>query len=95
MNIPDELHHIGFVIANEHEEFLHAWKRHPGYSLTGWALSPARAHVFQTREHASNVIRVLEYHSKLWILDLFDSPGQFVVSTESRNRPQWLPLMTG
>ena len=95
MNIPDELHHIGFVIANDDEEFLHAWKRHPGYSLMGWALSPARAHVFQTREHASNVIRLLEYHSKLWILDLFDSPGQFVVSTESRNRPQWLPLMMG
>lgn len=94
-NIPDDLHHIGFVIANGDEEFLHAWKRHPGYSLMGWALSPARAHVFQTREHASNVIRILDYHSKLWILDLFDSPGAYVVGTNPRERPQWLPLLTG
>lgn len=88
--MPDNLKHLGFVIANADQEFLHSWKHRPGYLLKGWTLSPALAHVFETRQMASNVITLLDHYSKLWILDLFDSPGSFVVASDRTPRPQWL-----
>jgi hypothetical protein len=92
-NPPPDLHHLGFVIANSDEEFLHDWKRGPGYSLLHWALSPALAHVFQTSQHARDVITLLDHHSKLWVLDLFESQNAFVVATDAKKRPKWLPIM--
>lgn len=93
--IPDNLKHIGFVIANNEEEYLHSWKHQPAYSLKVWTLSPGKAHLFETREIASNVIILLDHYSKLWILDLFDSPDAYVVGTNPSERPQWLPVLTG
>ena len=90
--LPDNLEHLGFVIANDHEESVHNWKRQFGLCLIGWIPGPVFAHIFDDRQRASNIIKMFDYHSKLWILDLFHSDGQLIVSTHPRNRPPWLPV---
>lgn len=89
MNIHDA-QSIGFVICNSDEEFLYSFKRFPGATFKAWTLSPSHAHRFKTRTHANDCIRLLDHYGKLWVLDLFETPSQFLVGTQSKDRPKWL-----
>jgi hypothetical protein len=82
---------LGFIIANSDEEFLYSFKRFSdGSTLKAWTLYPLAAYRFHTYQHAKDSIRLLDHYGKLWVLDLFDTPTQVIVSTDRRDRPNWL-----
>lgn len=92
--LPPHSQHLGFIIANNDEEFLAAWRRRPGSYLIGWTPCPDLAHLFPTPELASNVIKVLDYYTKLWVLNLFQLPnGQIFVGTNDEKKPEWMPII--
>jgi hypothetical protein len=92
--LPPHSKHLGFIIANNDEEFLVAWRRRPGSYGNAWTSFPDLAHLFPSPELASNVIKVMDFYSKLWVLSLFELPdGQIFVGSNDEKKPEWLPIL--
>lgn len=86
-----QLKEVGFVIANEREEFLHSMKTKPGISQSrGWVPMPDFAKVYPTRALALEDVRQLDVSYPVWVLVLLESEGQFAVGSDEDNRPSWL-----
>lgn len=81
---------VGFVIANDDEEYLHDFFESRGAVVKTWARHPDFALVFVTRLEARQMVWKLRQDSKLWVLELFDSGSQLIVVTSESERPTWL-----
>ncbi|MGZ4978222.1 MAG: hypothetical protein ACXV8O_13790 [Methylobacter sp.] len=85
-----QLKEVGFVIANDREEFLHSMKTKPGISQArGWVPMPDFAKVYPTRALALEDVKQLDVYP-VWVLVLLESEGLFAVGSEDDNRPPWL-----
>jgi hypothetical protein len=92
--LPPKSKLLGFIIANDDEEFIALWRRRPGSYFTFWTPQPDQAHLFPSAELASNVIKLLDFYSKLWVLHLFELPnGQIFVGSNDEKKPEWLPIL--
>jgi hypothetical protein len=83
-------HLIGFVIANDEEEFLTDVRESSSVVVKAWARHPDFALVFVTRLEARQMIFKLRQHCKLWALELWDFGSQLVVTTPEKIAPSWL-----
>ena len=86
----DKPHLVGYVIANNYEEFLMDVRESRSVIVKAWARSPDFALVFVTRLEARQMIWSLRQHYKLWALELWDFGSGLVVTTPEPNAPQWL-----
>lgn len=83
-------HLVGYVIANDDEEYLHDFYDSRGAVVKTWARLPDFAQVFIIRLEARQMIYKLNQNSTLWVLELWDYDSHFVVTTQDDNRPSWL-----
>jgi hypothetical protein len=81
---------IGYVIANQDEEFLQAYRIKPAYIYRVWTGFCCDAKVFHTQAKALSIVKKLENQYPLWVLELYESPSQFIVSTDQAEKPKWL-----
>lgn len=81
---------IGYVIANNDEEFLIDVRESKSAVVKAWARYPDFALVFVTRLEARQMIFKLRQHCTLWALELWDFGSQLVVTTPEPNAPAWL-----
>ena len=82
--------HIGYIIANEREEFLHAYEYANGMEKRGWSLTPELAKTYTTRMKAQKIADKMDYRP-VWVLELLDTGTQLVVASDDEiNRPAWL-----
>jgi hypothetical protein len=82
--------HIGYIIANDREEFLHSYKCTNGIESRGWSLTPEMAKIYNTRAKAQNIANKMDYRP-VWVLELLDMENQLVVASDDEvNRPTWL-----
>jgi hypothetical protein len=80
----------GFVIANQHEEFLVSFKEKPGCTLTVWGGSPEQAKVFKTRFQVIQTMKKIgtEKYS-LWLLSYSDVGEQIEIGCDDDTLPPW------
>lgn len=83
-------HKIGYVIANDEEEYLADVHESRSVVVKAWARCPDFALVFVTRLEARQMIYRLRQQSKLWALELWDYGSQLVVATSDPKPPRWL-----
>jgi len=82
--------HIGYIIANEREEFLHAYEYANGMEKRGWSLTPELAKTYTTRAKAQKIADKMDFRP-VWVLELLDTGSQLVVASDDEiNRPAWL-----
>ena len=82
---------LGFIIANEIEEFLANYSVNEGSIARSWAIVPDLAMVFSTRKNALKVVEKLDYSSKLYVLELHENNKQYaVLAHESEDPPKWI-----
>jgi len=92
---PRKMKKLGFVIANNAEEYLHNYDFKDDRSMLAWVGLPDFARVFATYQHAQAVFKRTG-RSDLWVLSLFETPktsetlGCYLVTTGSTNKPEWL-----
>lgn len=86
-----QLKEVGFVIANDREEFLHSSKTQPGLrQVRGWTLILDFAKVYPTRALALEEVKRLDVPYPVWVLILLESEGQIAVASDDENGPSWL-----
>lgn len=86
-----QIKEVGFIIANEREEFLHSVNAKPGlYQALGWSPVSDFAKVYSTRALAVDEANKLDVSYPVWVLLLLESEGQFAVGSDDENRPPWL-----
>ena len=80
----------GFVIANQHEEFLSSLKEKPGSTLILWARTPELAKVFKTRFQVIQTMKKIgtEKYS-LWLLSYSDVGEQIEIGCDDDTLPPW------
>lgn len=82
---------LGFIIANDGEEFLSNYSADKGSIARSWAMIPDFAMVFRTRQHALKAVEKLEYSSRLYVLELHENNMQYAVAAyEEEDPPLWL-----
>jgi hypothetical protein len=85
---------IGYVIANDGEEYLNSFENTSTYEVKTWARDPAFAHVFLTVVDARKILNRLNKApgtgGQCWVLDLYDAGSKWVVLTQKSKRPKWL-----
>ena len=86
----DKPHLVGYVIANDYEEFLVDVLESRSVIRKAWTRSPDFALVFVTRLEARQMIWKLRQNYKLWVLELWDFGSQLVVTTPESKAPTWL-----
>jgi hypothetical protein len=90
MNNPLSVIDVGFVIANEREEFLsrYAVTRH-GSPVLVWSSSILRAQLFKRRNDARRVLKNLKIGRRLWLFTLLNTPGHLVLTSDELDLPPW------
>ncbi len=80
---------LGFVIANDREEFLvyeggnsSAWAR-------AWSPLPSMAKAY-TRREAEKLANSLEVPYPVWVLQLIETDNHYLVSSANGSGPDWL-----
>ncbi len=82
---------LGFILANDREEFLHDYRNSPGAIERAWTAFPKYAKRFPVRRAAERAIRRLEAEYPVYVLELLDDGNRFIVAAdEDRPRPSWL-----
>lgn len=81
---------LGYVIVNDDEEYLADYQDRGGVRVRWWARVPDFARVFSTRSKASDVLKKMAHHSRLWILELHETDRQLAVVSGEEKRPEWL-----
>lgn len=94
VTIMENQKHIGFVIANDREEYLNSFEDTRGYTLKTWASLPDFACVFSTAIEARKVLNRLRKHpgqgGVCYVLELWDFGTEWMVSTQKPIKPKWL-----
>jgi hypothetical protein len=81
---------LGYVIANGSEEFLAHFRTQADSSAMVWAKIPDFAFPFSTLRAAQSAVHEIDVSYKVWILSLFESETQYLVSTDQEDKPSWL-----
>jgi hypothetical protein len=81
---------LGYVIANDEEEYLNSYCIKPDSISRAWSPLCSYAKVFQTKTHAQKVIQRLDVLVQLWVLELYENERHLIVTTEQENVPKWL-----
>jgi hypothetical protein len=83
---------LGFIIANDNEEFLHKYFVSEDSSGRAWSITPELALIFRTRAKAEAAFKELEKEVdyRLWILVLFETKKQLMVGSDEDIVPDWL-----
>ena len=88
--------HVGFVIANDLEEYL-SYSLSDRYSYTNiWCRTDSgrmfiqMIRVFVTFDDSKQYLSKIKTNQKTWILELLETDRQFIVSCLSNEKPLWL-----
>lgn len=85
---------LGYVIANDREEYLHAFEDTSAHTLKVWAVLPDFALIFGTVIEARKVLGRLRKHPGrggfCYVLELYDAGSRWVVKTSKAIKPKWL-----
>lgn len=90
MNNPLTIIGVGYVIANDREEFLSRYTvtRH-GSPVLVWTSSILRAQLFSRRNDARRVLKKLKVSRRLWLFTLLNTPGHLVLTSDESDLPIW------
>jgi len=81
---------IGYVIANDNEEFLVFDQTTRHSSSRAWSVLPDLAQLFPSRRLAEKSAKLLDVENPLWVLQLIETPDNYLIRSESKDRPSWL-----
>lgn len=82
---------LGYVIANEREEYLHFFKQTSSYTKRVWVPLPVFAKRYGDRTRALRDCKRLSTTRRTWVLELFETATQFFVSfDEEDDPPPWI-----
>lgn len=87
---------LGFVIANELEEYLSYSETDRYHSHNIWCSTYCgrmfieMIRVFPTLSECRELISNIETHSKIWILALYETKSRYCVSSIGEDCPSWL-----
>jgi hypothetical protein len=70
---------LGFIIANDYEEFLESYSIRGDIQVRSWSRIPDIARLFKTRNQASIYVKKMALPYRTWILKLYDNGRYFVV----------------
>lgn len=80
----------GYIIANQHAEFLATYEKLPGADLLSWTLSPGQALVFTSRSKCRKVMKALaDPKYQLWEMTVLESETQYLVKCSCSVLPPW------
>jgi hypothetical protein len=80
----------GFIIANQHEEFVSDLKFGEGFQSIAWSTKPGMAMVFQSRSKCRKVMkRIASPKYSLWELTIIETASQFIVGCQCSINPPW------
>jgi hypothetical protein len=80
----------GYIIANEHEEFVAALKLGDGFKIAAWSPSPSKALVFRTKEHCIKAMMDIGTDKySLWEMTIKETKTQFIVGCSCDVFPPW------
>lgn len=81
---------LGFIIANEIEEFLHDYIDTDEYTRVAWTIDIHLAKVFKTSDEANRVARLVRTPFKKWVCQFSETKSQFVVTVKGDDVPPWI-----
>ena len=82
---------LGFVIANDLEEYLAVFHNKPESSVKCWAKIPDIALIYPTRKKALSAINCICTPHKLWVLSCYETATNFIcVSAIGEDHPSWM-----
>lgn len=84
---------IGYVIANDDEEYLADIVDRGGMVGRCWSRVPDFAMRFSSRSKALRKIQKFDMGRKVYVLELHDLGSQYGVASDQEERPAWLELM--
>lgn len=80
----------GYIIANQHAEFLALYQPGPGIDRLAWTLSPGRALVFKTRGKCRKVMKAISSPNyTLWEMTILETKTQYRVGCSCVVLPPW------
>jgi hypothetical protein len=80
----------GYIIANEHEEFVAEFKPGDGFQVVAWTSSPSKAMVFRTQEHCRKAIMAIGTDKySLWEMTIKETETQYEVDCSCDVLPPW------
>lgn len=87
----DNSNFVGFVIANEREEFLLRSRFNQDSSCLVWSKTLSMVKVFQSRREALRIVSKLRRRG-LWVFGLFDVDDKLILATDDFVLPSWFSV---
>ena len=81
---------LGFIIANELEEFLVSYKDTEESTSVLWSRIPDLAKVFSDPEEAGRLSSTIYSPYKRWVCRLSDIGSQLIVEVSGDDVPPWI-----
>lgn len=81
---------LGFIIANENEEFLAEFEDTTEYTSVGWSIVLDLAKVYSNPEEAGCVARKVKTPYKKWVCLLSENKSQLIVTVAGDDVPPWI-----
>lgn len=80
----------GYIIANQNEEFIASYQVNEAFTALSWTLSPAFAHVFNTRSECRKAMKaVISPKYDLWEMTIIETATQYIVGCSCSVLPPW------
>lgn len=80
----------GFIIANQHAEFLALYETGKSFQRLAWTLTPGKALVFKTRGNCRKVLKAIaEPKYQLWEMTILETDSQYQVGCSCSVLPHW------
>jgi hypothetical protein len=79
---------LGYVIANEREEYLEKYVETPGSVVKGWTPNPGASRRFPTRKRADDIAKRIDNH-RCWVVALHENASRYAVVFEGEDPPPW------
>lgn len=81
---------LGFIIANEMDEFLAEFDDTPEYTSAVWSIVSNLAKVYSNPEKAGRVASKVKTPYKKWVCRLSENDFQFFVEVAGEDVPPWI-----
>lgn len=81
---------LGFIVANELEEFLTLFEDTPDYTRAVWSKELDLAKVYSNPREAGLVARKTKSPYKKWVCLLQESESQLIVTVAGDDVPPWM-----